>query len=127
MRDSKGVEGTPAASDAGAGTRALRYQDHYAWYLLAASLDVMVTTAIIEHFDGWEANKIAAYLIERFGLWGLVGLKYSTVIFVILMCEYIGRRNAAKGRRLATLAILVSALPVGLGLIQVYLATRGRW
>lgn len=109
------------------GKRALLYQDHYSWYLLAASLDVMVTTAIIEHFNGREVNKLANHLIEQYGLWGLVGLKFSTVIFVIMVCEFLGRRNFAKGKRLATLAIVISALPVGLGLIQVYLWSRGWW
>lgn len=119
-------------ADAGEGTikpapgkRALLYQDHYSWYLLAASLDVMVTTAIIEHFEGREVNKLANHLIEQYGLWGLVGLKFSTVIFVIMVCEYLGRRSYSRGRGLATLAIVVSALPVGLGLLQVYLSSRG--
>ena len=105
----------------------LLYQDHYSWYLLAASLDVMVTTAIIEHFNGREVNKLANHLIEQYGLWGLVGLKFSTVIFVIMVCEFVGRKNFGKGRRLATLAIVISALPVGLGLIQIYLWSRGWW
>lgn len=115
--------------EAGAGVpaprRGLRYPNHYAWYILAASLDVMVTTAIIHHFEGWEANHLANHLIERFGLWGLIGLKYATVVFVVLVCEYVGRINDRKGRALAVLAIVISALPVGLGLLQVYLWSGG--
>lgn len=98
--------------------------NHYAWYILASSLDVIVTHAIIYHLGGAEANKIADHLLQRFGLWGLVGLKYATVIVVIAVCEWVGRKHPGTARRLAVAAIIISALPVGAGLVQVMVWTH---
>ena len=58
-------------------------------------------------------------LTRRFGWWGLVGLKYSTVMLVVMICESVGRTRPRLGRALATAAVAISALPVGLGLLQV--------
>jgi hypothetical protein len=101
--------------------RKARYPDQYVWYLLAASLDIMLTFAIIEHFGGSEVNAVADALLQRFGLWGLILLKYATVVIVIAICELIGAKYDTLGKRLAQLAIAVSALPVGIGLIQLSL------
>jgi hypothetical protein len=98
--------------------------NHYAWYILASSLDVIVTHAIIYHLGGEEANKIADHLLQRFGLWGLVGLKYATVIVVIAVCEWVGRKHPRTARRLAVTAIIISAMPVGAGLVQVMVWTH---
>lgn len=94
------------------------YPNLYVWYVLASALDVMVTYSILEHFDGWEVNLLAAHLIERFGNWGLIGLKFSSVVVVVCVCEAVGRARASAGRWLAIAAIVVGALPVGIGLLQ---------
>ncbi|HYF13760.1 MAG TPA: DUF5658 family protein [Phycisphaerales bacterium] len=101
--------------------RKARYPEQYVWYLFAASLDIMLTFAIIEHFGGSEVNAVADALLRRFGLWGLIGLKYSTVVVVIAICELIGAKYDSVGKKLALVAIAVSALPVGVGLIQLSL------
>ncbi|MEX2217469.1 MAG: DUF5658 family protein [Phycisphaerales bacterium] len=98
---------------------ALLYGRFYTWYLLAGTLDILVTHFILSQLGGWEVNVLAARLIERYGVWGLVALKYSTVVVVVLVCEYVGRRRPRVGRGLAAAAIVISALPVGLGLLQV--------
>lgn len=103
--------------------RTALYPDHYAWYLLASALDVMVTYAILAYFNGWEVNVLAARLVDRFDHWGLILLKFSSVIVVIAVCELVGRVRPATGRRVATAAIVVGALPVGLGLLQLALWT----
>lgn len=95
------------------------YPNLYAWYVLAATLDIVVTHSILLHFGGSEVNALAASLIDRFGVIGMVALKYSTLIAVIAICEFIGRRKVALGRRLAVGAITLSALPVGVGLLQI--------
>ena len=96
------------------------YPNHYAWYVLAGTLDILVTYVIIEHLDGGEVNRLARQLLERYGWVGMVALKYATIVLVGAICEAVGRRNLALGRRLAITAIAISALPVGLGLLQVW-------
>lgn len=96
------------------------YQNHYVWYLLASSLDIMVTYAIVFKFGGREVNTVANHLLQQFGHWGLIGLKFATVIIVVAICEILGRKNFVLGRRVATAAIVISALPVGAGLVQIF-------
>lgn len=100
------------------------FPNHYAWYILAATLDVVVTHQILHHFKGSEVNQLADTLIRRFGLAGMIGLKYSSIVLVVILCEYIGRRDLRLGRRLAAAAIMISALPVGIGLLQIWAWTH---
>src|SRR6185436_3338675 len=104
--------------------RVVLYPTHYMWYLIAATLDVVVTHLILSQLGGSELNILADRLIDRFGTWGLVGLKYSTVMLVVVVCEAVGRRRPTLGKWLATLAVVLSALPVGLGLLQVAVWTH---
>ncbi len=96
------------------------YPDHYAWYILASSLDVMVTYFIIWRLGGREVNAVANHLVQQFGHWGLILLKFSSIVVVVGICEWIGRQSVARGRRLATVAIILSSLPVGAGLVQIF-------
>ncbi len=100
--------------------RPVLYPNLYAWYILASSLDIMLTYAIVWKFGGREVNAVAARLIERFEHWGLIGLKFATVVLVVAICELVGRRNPGLGRRLAIAAIGLSAFPVGAGLVQIF-------
>jgi hypothetical protein len=97
----------------------------YAWYVLASTLDIIVTNTIIHQFGGWEVNHIADTLIEAYGTWGLIFLKYCSVLLVVVICETIGRRSMRAGRNLALAAVIISAMPVGIGLIQIYAWIRG--
>lgn len=97
-----------------------RYPDHYCWYILAATLDIVTTFIVIEEYRGWEANKIAAHLFERFGWPGMIVFKYLTVLIVIAVCETVGRSRPVLGRRLATTAVVISALPMLLGAVQIW-------
>ncbi|MBI1190888.1 MAG: hypothetical protein GC200_09445 [Tepidisphaera sp.] len=107
-----------AAANPKAWMRAALYPSLYVWYIFAASLDVLLTYAFIYRIGGEEVNLIAARLVERYEHWGLIGLKYSSVILVIGVCEVVGRRNLRTGRLLAIVAIVISAFPVGYGLLQ---------
>lgn len=102
----------------------MRYPNHYAWFVLASTLDVIVTHTILHYFAGREVNKIADALIQRFGLWGMIALKYVVVIIFVLFCEYVGRHHPARGKFLVTVGIIVSALPVGYGLLQIWAWAR---
>ena len=115
----------------------------YAWYVLVSALDVMVTVKLLVHLgereDGSvaivagekvvaeEANTFAQWSIEQFGTWGLIGLKFLSVIVVVAICEHIGRRRPRLGHGLALLAIFLSLLPIAAALVQTgYLTATGR-
>jgi uncharacterized membrane protein len=100
------------------------YPNLYAWYVLASALDVMLTYAIIYKLGGREVNVVANNLLSMFGHWGLIGLKFATVVLVVAVCELIGRWRVGVGRRLAIAAIVISAMPVGYGLVLVLAWTR---
>lgn len=100
-------------------TRHVLYPNRYAWYVLASALDIMVTVTVLVHLGAREVNTIAQWSIDRFGTWGLIGLKFLSVVLVVLICEYVGRRREKMGRWLATGAIFASLLPVGAALAQI--------
>lgn len=104
---------------------AVLYPTHYVWYIFASTLDIMLTYAIIWKLGGREVNAVARHFIENYGgHWGLIFLKYATVILVVGICESIGRRRLALGSRLALAAIIISAFPVGYGIVQVWAWTH---
>lgn len=97
----------------------MRYQDAYVWFLFLAAGDVMLTWFILERRGGSEVNPVADLVIRSWGLWGAIGFKFSLVLFVIVVCEIISRRNAKRADFLVGTAIVVSAMPVlySLGLL----------
>jgi uncharacterized membrane protein len=107
--------------------RHVLYPDRYAWYVLVSALDIIVTVTVLVHLGAREVNTFAQWSIERFGTWGLIGLKFASVIVVVLICEHIGRKHERAGRWLATAAIVLSLMPVAAALGQVaYLLLTGR-
>ncbi|MGE3109086.1 MAG: DUF5658 family protein [Phycisphaerales bacterium] len=98
--------------------RAVLYPDRYAWYVLASALDIITTVTVLKHFGFREANSFAQTSIDLFGTWGLIGLKFLSVVVVVFICEFIGRRKERLGRRVASLAIALSLFPVGFALAQ---------
>ncbi|MBC7834622.1 MAG: hypothetical protein H7Y88_05915 [Phycisphaerales bacterium] len=101
------------------GGKHVLYPNHYAWYVLVSTLDLVMTNTVIHHFNAREVNTIADRAIALFGFWGLIGLKFATVVVVVLICEYVGRRRHATGRRVAAWAIAISAIPVIIAAAQV--------
>ncbi|HEV2296038.1 MAG TPA: DUF5658 family protein [Tepidisphaeraceae bacterium] len=87
------------------------YENHYIWFVLVSALDVMFTWIVL-HAGGREANAIAAAVLNRFGLGGMVVFKFALVILVIVLCETVGRRNRDAGRRLATWAVGLTCVPL---------------
>lgn len=107
--------------------RHVLYPDRYAWYVLASALDIMVTVTVLVHLGAREVNTFAQWSIEHFGTWGLIGLKFLSVILVVVICEHIGRRRPRTGAALATTAIFLSLLPVAAAISQiVYYTSTGQ-
>lgn len=106
----------PAPTPFGA---AVLYPDVYPWYVLMATLDLLLTGLVL-HFDGYEVNPIAHWVIVRFDWYGLVAYKYALVLLVILICEVVGRARTNGARRLAEWTVAVTAIPVVVALTLLY-------
>jgi hypothetical protein len=98
----------------------VRYPNHYAWLVLVAALDVMLTWVIL-HVGGTEANPVAAKIINRFGLPGMVVFKMALIFVAILVAEEVGKRDDRKGRKFAEYAIVIAAFPVIIALVLLFL------
>ena len=104
------------------------YPNHYAWFVLTSSLDIMLTHTILTQFaefGGRELNTFADWVIGRFGLAGAVGLKFISVITVVAICEIVGRKHPRTGRRLVTAVLLLSLIPIiaALGQLALFAVT----
>ncbi len=92
------------------------FKTAYSWLVIVSTLDIVFTWLIL-HRGGYEANALAAGIIERYGLVGMVVFKFSMMAFVISLSEFIGRRKLASARLLAYSAALLSTFPVVVGLV----------
>jgi Domain of unknown function (DUF5658) len=97
------------------------FQDAYVWFVLVSVLDLMLTWIILL-LGGSEVNVIADAVIKHTGAAGMVMYKLCLTMFVIVMCEVIGRRRRPAGLKLAEWSVAVSAIPVVLSLVQLYVA-----
>ncbi|GJM26427.1 MAG: hypothetical protein DHS20C16_28420 [Phycisphaerae bacterium] len=110
----------PSASNARGGQ--MRYQNAYVWFVFVSALDIMLTWAILQS-GGSEVNPIADAVIQRFGLQGMVAFKFALVIFVIIMCEWLGRRSDKHGRKIAEWAVAITSIPVVLSFVMLIAAS----
>lgn len=93
------------------------YPSTYAWYVFVNALDVMFTWIVL-HFGGDEANAIARYVLYRWDLPGLVLFKFTLVTVVVLICEYVGRRERRTGLLLARWGVAITCVPVAAAIVQ---------
>jgi hypothetical protein len=104
--------------------RAVLYPDAYLWYILLAAFDVMLTWVILRS-GGSELNAIADWVIRRYDVPGVVLYKFLLVLLVVVICEVVGRRNHQRGQTLARWAVIITAFPVVIALIQITTGLRG--
>jgi hypothetical protein len=98
-------------------SRPVLYPEMYPWLVLVASMDVMMTWVCL-WLGGTEFNPIAAVIIEAGGLAGALLLKFSVVILVICVCEFVGRRNSIVAQRLGRVSIGLNCFPVAAAFLQ---------
>jgi len=89
----------------------LQLSDYHTWFVLAASLDLMFTWLILG-LGGREVNLIADLVLFAHGFPGLILFKFALVLLVVICCEQIARQHMVKAKRVATLAVLISFVPV---------------
>ena len=96
----------------------VRYPNLYVWLVFVSALDIMLTWVVL-HLGGSEANPLAAGVLERWGLPGMVAFKMALVSLAIVIGEAVGKRNEPLGRRFVCYAIAISAFPVVLALLLI--------
>lgn len=99
-------------------SRPVLYPAMYPWLILIASMDVMMTWVCL-WLGGTEFNPLAAVIIESAGLTGALLLKFTVVILVILVCEFVGRRDEKVARRLGSVSIALNCFPVAAAFLQI--------
>jgi len=98
------------------------YPNRYVWFVFLSAMDVFMTFIVLQ-FGGTEANGIANWILERFGLPGMTLFKFAMVTLVISLCEITGRLNERSGRLLVTAGIVVTCIPVTLAFALLFLHT----
>ena len=88
------------------------YPNAYVWLVLVSALDLMLTMLVLFVWEGFEANPVAEAVIEEMGfVWAIV-FKFAIVVLVVIICEYIGRRDKRGGQTLAVGAVIINSIPV---------------
>ena len=100
------------------------FPQQYAWFIVLASLDCALTWLTLQ-MGGREANPFAEYILVRWGMIGLIVLKFSVVCLVICTCELIARKRYDTARRLSEWAVALNSIPVIIGSVQIYAAIVG--
>lgn len=98
-------------------TRPVLYPNVYVWFLFVAALDLICTWMILA-LGGAELNWLARLVIDAGGLWGTSAYKFGLAVIIIGVCEFVGRRRFALGRRLAKTAVLITCVPVVVAMTQ---------
>ncbi|MCG3137680.1 MAG: hypothetical protein HJJLKODD_01529 [Phycisphaerae bacterium] len=101
--------------------KAVLYPNHYVWFVFLSALDLMLTWIIL-HRGGGEVNLLASSILGNWGLIGFVVYKFILVTLVLCICEYVGRKNRALGRKLATAGVVITSFPivVAFGLLWIH-------
>jgi len=92
----------------------------YIAFVIVSTLDVIFTFIVLSQ-GGWEVNPLAAVILDDWGERAVLGLsiyKYALVLFVVIICENVGRRCYRTGRTLAIFAVLITCVPVIAAIVQ---------
>lgn len=103
-------------------TQAVLYPECYSLLVFASALDLLLTWVVL-HLGGYEANVLAAFVIDRFDLPGVVAFKFGLMILVILISEYVGRRRESLGRALAMISVAFPATGASAGAMLIMRTT----
>ena len=91
--------------------RHMRYPNAYAWLLLLSSMDIMLTWVILL-FGGSEVNPVARWVIDHYGLPGMIIYKFALIVFFITICEVVGTLRDSTGWLLSRLSVMIACVPV---------------
>lgn len=98
-------------------SRQLPLEEESAVFILVNFADV-VLTGLAFRFGAREVNVAANWILDRFGLSGMVIYKFALVTFVLLVCQYIHPTHP----RTARMVLLVGSVAYGLLVVSVTVA-----
>lgn len=87
----------------------LPLENETAWFVLVSVLDVVLTYLLLRLPHYREANPIAAFFINHWGIRGMVYFKFFMVGFVTLITQVIARSREDTARRVLQFATVVVA------------------
>lgn len=89
--------------------RSLPLERETATFVLASSLDVLMTYLLVHHGRGTfcESNPVAAWILAQWGFDGMVYFKFALVALVTINCQVIARSRLYVARRLLHFATLI--------------------
>ena len=99
----------------------VRYPNEYVWLVFVAAMDIMLTWLVLS-LGGAEVNPIANLVLVLGGFPAMVLFKFAAIVLVVLICEFIGARQERTGRNLARAAVGISAIPIVLAMMQLFMA-----
>jgi hypothetical protein len=86
--------------------RDLLLSQEYLAFVLLNLFDLFMTGWIFQH-NGVEANGLAVWILQRYGLKGFVVFKFCLVAVVILACEGISLQSIKKSRIIITCGCII--------------------
>lgn len=95
----------------------VQHPRQYLWFVAVSALD-LILTGVILGLGGHEVNMIADAVLVHGGMTALTVFKFALVALVVVFCEWVTRRNARAGFKLAEWSIAITAIPVALSVIQ---------
>ena len=101
----------------------LPLENETAWFVLVSALDVFLTYLLLRQPNYTEANPIAAFFINHWGIRGMVYFKFFMVAFVGVIAQIIARTREETARRVLQFATVVVG---GVVIYSLFLYVRSR-
>ena len=105
--------------------RHLPLEHETALYLLVSAFDVFMTYLLLRTDRAVEANPIARFFLNHWGIRGMIYFKFSLVAFVCVVTQIIANRKETTARRILYLAIAVVSVVVIYSLVLYVRILRG--
>jgi hypothetical protein len=82
------------------------------WFILVNALDVFLTFVLLYLEDFRESNIIASYVLERWGVTGMVYFKFGLVAFITVIAQVAARKKLSLGRWLLNFGTFLTGVVV---------------
>ena len=90
----------------------LLYPNLYLTFVALSTIDLIMTCEILSYApQATEMNPIAAAMILKYGLLGLLAYKLPMTVLNVMLIESVGRLRHRTGYRLAVAAVVITTLP----------------
>ncbi|QDT36957.1 DUF5658 family protein [Stratiformator vulcanicus] len=93
-------------------TRSIPLESETAFFILVSVCDVIFTAFLLAGGTAFEANPIANWFIEGWGLNGMVGFKFGMIAFICLVVQMIAAARLHVARRILNFATYITGAVV---------------